>query len=238
MEMIREYHVGIDLGWSQDYTAVAIVEKLTSVDPLRRFVSDCSEVNVLGLKRFDLKTAYPEIVRTVSERLSQTPFSDGSPTKRGRAQSKYPVFLIVDATGVGKPVLDLFKEDDFLSRRVDVIGISITGGRSVSQSIGVGFNVPKRDLILALQVELQARRLKIASRIPDAETLQSEMRNFEMRYTAKANDIYGASSASHDDLVVATAMAVWSTKRFDGEVDPLGVLSRAMSKRYSLRSIY
>ncbi|MCY7348710.1 MAG: hypothetical protein LH614_21170 [Pyrinomonadaceae bacterium] len=89
-------------------------------------------------------------------------------------EHKIPIFLAIDETGVGKPVFDLFKEHRFLQNRVTLQGITITGGKNVTGSDS-GYNVPKRDLILSLQVELQKGNLKIARLMPEAENLVYEL---------------------------------------------------------------
>ncbi len=36
-----------------------------------------------------------------------------------------------------------------------------------------------------------------------------ELQAFQVRFTAKGRDTYGALSGKHDDLVMAVALAVW-----------------------------
>jgi hypothetical protein len=70
--------------------------------------------------------------------------------------------------------------------------------------------VPKRDLVSGVQVALQSRTLKIASELSEAETLARELQNFTVKITDSANDVYGAwRVGTHDDLVLAVALAVW-----------------------------
>lgn len=216
MSLLYEYHIGLDLGQSVDYSAIAIIEKRTLIDYRHRTVSDESEFSLVGLKRFVLKTPYPQIVREIAERLSVPPFDDGE-----------PIFLVCDKTGVGQGIFDLILENDFLSNRCDLIGVQITGGHSVSGQGSVR-NVPKRDLVFLLAIELQKGNLKIASQIPEAKILVSEMQDFELRFTPKANDTYGAINGQHDDLVIASALGLWSAKNFDGDIDPTGILRNAM----------
>jgi hypothetical protein len=64
--------------------------------------------------------------------------------------------------------------------------------------------------VSAVQVLLQSGRLKIAKELPDAEVLVTELLNFQVRITNSANDIYGAwREGTHDDLVLAVALACW-----------------------------
>ncbi len=122
-------------------------------------------------------------------------------------QGRVRPVLAVDATGVGAPVIDLFKRERMNAR---LEPIQITGGSEATKENGTN-RVPKRDLVSTVQVYLQNQRLKIAEQLPEAETLIRELQNFQMRITDSANDTYGSwRTGSHDDLVLAAALALWS----------------------------
>jgi len=62
-----------------------------------------------------------------------------------------------------------------------------------------------------VQVYLQSKRLKIASQLPEADTLTRELQNFQVKITDAANDTYGAwREGTHADLVLAAALALWT----------------------------
>ena len=62
----------------------------------------------------------------------------------------------------------------------------------------------------AARAALQTRRLKIAPALPEAQTLISELQNFQAKITDTAYDSYGAwRENSHDDLVLSVALALW-----------------------------
>jgi phage FluMu gp28-like protein len=191
---VSSYHVGLDLGQAADYTAIAVVE--WTPDALK----------VRHLQRFQLGTVYPAIVDEVEGLMSRLP---GSPE------------LAVDATGVGRPVVDLLT-----ARGLRLYAITITGGDTATHD-GMNWRIPKRDLVGAVAVALQTGRLKIASGLPDASTLTRELLNFKVTIDPKtAHDSYSSwRESDHDDLVLAVALAVWSAERFGGcEVitDPFG----------------
>jgi len=53
--------------------------------------------------------------------------------------------------------------------------------------------------------------LKIASQLPEADTLTRKLQNFQVKITGAANDTYGAwREGTHDDLVLAAALALWT----------------------------
>jgi hypothetical protein len=87
--------------------------------------------------------------------------------------------------------------------------VTITGGESVTEADGY-LQVPKRELVGAVQVLLQTGRLKIARELPEAALLTSELLNFQVKITETGHDSYGAwREGQHDDLVLALALAVW-----------------------------
>jgi hypothetical protein len=70
--------------------------------------------------------------------------------------------------------------------------------------------VPKKDLVGALQILLQAGRLKIAKSLPAAAILVKELENFRVKITVAANESFEAwRDGDHDDLVLAVALSCW-----------------------------
>ena len=84
-----------------------------------------------------------------------------------------PADLVVDATGVGRPVVDMIRDQD-----LGVVAVTITGGRTVRQD-GDAWRVPKTELVRALAVAVENGRLKIAQRLALASALTGELRAFE-----------------------------------------------------------
>jgi len=68
-----------------------------------------------------------------------------------------------------------------------------------------------RDSVSAVTVLLQRERLKIAARLPEADTLRRELLNFNVKLTAAGNDTLSAwSEGEYDEL----ALAVWTGENF------------------------
>jgi len=184
------YTVGLDLGQTKDYTALVILE--------RHGEAEQAVFHARHLERFPLGTPYPAIVAAVAEMLKQP------------SLSKEKVRLAVDETGVGAPVVDLFRQ-----ARLNAVlhPIHITGGSTVNRDRGVEY-VPKRNLVSVVQVALQTDKLKVASALPEAQTLVRELQNFQVKITDAANDTYGAwREGTHDDLVLAVALALYAGKK-------------------------
>lgn len=66
--------------------------------------------------------------------------------------------VLVDYTGVGRPVFDMFAGRHALPRAQ---GVVITGGRDTTRH-GPGWSVPKEELVSKLQALLHAGELRIA----------------------------------------------------------------------------
>jgi hypothetical protein len=74
--------------------------------------------------------------------------------------------------------------------------------------------VPKRDLIVGLQVMLQAGELQIAEGMPGTAELLAEMASMRVRITDSGREQFGAwREGAHDDLVLAVALACWGVRR-------------------------
>ncbi len=156
---------------------------------------DVVHYRVRHIQRFKLGTSYPAIVEEVSTLLS-------------RPELGTDVTLIVDGTGVGRPVVDLFHQK---RRSFDVVPVLITGGDTPSQIDG-WHHVPKRELIARALVALETGRLKIGQ-FPETAVLTSELQTYRVKKTNAANEIFEARSGAHDDLVLALALACWYGER-------------------------
>ena len=189
------YFVGLDLGQAQDYTALVVAERnKVPTGELTRRGRPITEAHyaVRHLRRFPLGTGYPAIVEDVA-RMVAAPELQPEPV------------LVVDATGVGAPVLELL--DDAI--RTLVVGVTITGGVEINCE-GWHYKVPKRDLVSTVNVLLQTKRLRFAAALPEAAILRQELQQFKVRITQTAHDTYGVwREGAHDDLVLAVALACW-----------------------------
>jgi hypothetical protein len=232
------YYLGLDLGQAADYTALGLIEvpvwlgpevdfsgwgvfippELEGsgwVSPSRlspRTARQVERINfelgrpphppldLVWLERYELGTPYPEVIHRVIRLLKRYPISEHPNHTR----------LLIDATGVGRPVVDSFR-----AQGVYPIGILIHGGARVTQEIAgpreLTLRVPKRDLVASVQTLLQNNRLRIAASLSLADVLRRELVNFRVKVDpATAHDSYSHwREGDHDDLVLATACAAW-----------------------------
>lgn len=199
------YLVGLDLGQSHDPTALAVLEKEPVLDAEGKPTRDgrgheLSAYNVVHLERYQLGLAYPDMVEKVGELLRR-------PAMQKAGQPK----LAIDATGVGRAVVDQFIGAKLPARCVP---ITITSGAGVTKdqwnkTSVTCYRVAKLDLVAAARVALDARRLRIAPSLALASTLVKELQNYQVRVTASAHETFNAREGAYDDLVLACCLAAW-----------------------------
>jgi hypothetical protein len=238
------YYLGLDLGQARDYSALAIIEEQlyvgevwatevlhqqdydkrlsagwvspAALTPYQAGVAlGLSErygrpaeppLAVRHLERFELGTKYTDVVQKVAEVVRSEPLRPK------------PAVLLVDKTGVGAAVLD-----SSTHASIGAVAITLHGGSSVTRDPQrPGFRVPKRDLITVTQVLLQNGRLRVASGLPEAETLKKELLNFRVKIDPRtSHDSYEHwREGDHDDLVLAVSMAAWVRQWWNRHIDP------------------
>jgi hypothetical protein len=186
----ERYTVGVDLGQSHDPTAVCVVRRIDD-GPRPIF-------QVGHLERLPLNTSYLQIVSHVMRQMARPPLA-------GKSE------LLVDMSGVGRPVFDLF-----CGRGITPIGVTITGGDAVTND-GPVWRVAKLILISRVQALLHSGQLKIHKALPDAPALVAELQEFRAEVTDTGYWKFGARSGKHDDLVLALAIACWRAYGSDGQ---------------------
>ena len=152
------------------------------------------------LERVPLGTPYPGIVAHVGRLLDKLPAGTE---------------LVIDLTGVGRPVFDMF-----VYSGISPLGVLITAGASETRD-GPICGVPKLTLVSRLQALLHEGRLKILRELAEAETLVRELQDFRVEFTAAGHLTFNARSGKHDDSC-ARNCRVASLWRRDGELRRLG----------------
>ena len=194
------FFVGLDLGQVHDPTAIAVFERAeltgewdAAVFAFRKEV----RLRLRYLERVALGTPYPAVVERVREVTRSSELA-------GRCH------VIADGTGVGRPVIDLLRSANLGCGLLPVI---ITNGDTETAAEGY-HRVPKRDLIIGLQVLLQCDSLQIARRLAHGPTLAKEMADMRVKTTPSGREQYGAwREGQHDDLVLAASLACWGARK-------------------------
>lgn len=184
-----EVYVGVDIGQSQDPTAIVVA------DPELRD----KEIHYLirFLKRLPLGLPYPVIIEEIKRIYRNIPKpKDITLNKR----------LWIDATGVGKPVVDLVRGE------IPAIGLHavyLTGGEAAQQvdTLTREIKLPKAYLVSRLQVLISCGRVHLPSN-GEAHVMKEELMNYQIKVNENANAQFGAFRVgTHDDLVTALGLA-------------------------------
>ena len=193
--------VGLDLGKRHDPAAIAVVER---VDRGRAFQpAKFERLGVRHVERLALGTPYPRVVERVREVVQHEEL------RQNRC------VLVVDATGVGEPVVDLLRRARL---GCEICAVTITGGEHARANglaaAGGGWSVPKQDLIAAVQVLLEHDELRISRNMRDWGWLVRELLDIQSTARSTGRARLGADGwGQHDDLVIALALACWRAKR-------------------------
>jgi len=180
------YTFGLDLGQAHEFTGLALVESANSPHP--------PEHALRYLQRFPPGTAYDVIANTIGTLLQSTSLPGCT--------------VVADVKVVGSKLVPLLRSG---VRPASLIPAVVTNAQSVAEVEGV-WQVPKRDLVTGLQILLQAKRLKVARNLPEAEVLVRELSMFRARPT-QPQEALDWRNGSHDDLVLAVALACWWSER-------------------------
>jgi hypothetical protein len=222
-----DYWIGCDLGQRHDYTTLAVVEeqawipgRLSDADRLLAPAGAAGWTGLDGLRPVERQhwrryaeqhgrpaapplalrhlarwrdVSYPATVSRIQALLATAPLSTSN------------TVLVVDATGVGRAVVDLM-----VAVGLHPMNVTIHGGNEIHADLATSeASVPKRELVVAAQLALQQGRLRIAAGLEHADTLVDELRNYQVKISPAGHDSYNAREGQHDDLVLATALAVW-----------------------------
>lgn len=204
--------IGVDIGQKIDPTAIVVCQATRratgrmirgasygdgSFDQRRAFET---VFEARSMVRMPLGTSYPAVAARIAEVAAGV-----------RAYNPGGVYLtlVVDATGVGQPVVDIL-EGALRGRGVRLCAATFThGDRLDGQIYNREVRVGKAYLVSRLQALLQTDRLRLPPQHPEAAAMARELADYEIRIDQDANDRYGAFRVGqHDDYVTALGLAV------------------------------
>lgn len=174
-EVPARYVLGLDLGLRQDSTALAVVESQARLRVVRY------------LEKLRLGTPYMQCVERVKKLVNRAPLLGCCS-------------VVVDASGVGAPVVEMMKSANL---GCELIPVVITGGESARCSDGL-WKVPRKELLHGLLVLLERGELKVARGLQLTGELQREMAGIRG---------HRMQADGHDDLAIALSLAVWGERR-------------------------
>jgi hypothetical protein len=195
VELTPHVYLGLDLGKARDHSALVILERAAEeaaeFDHVLRAYPRVLRLRVRHAERIPLGTPYLSLVPRLQSIL-------------GRVQDNFPVpvrvTLAVDASGVGAPVFEMLQRARL---GVNLVPIVITGGEQANVNPHGGYSVPRAVLLSTLRILFEKETLRIAPRVPARAQLVEEL----------ATVAPTGPNSTHDDLVVALALAAWTAVR-------------------------
>jgi hypothetical protein len=148
--------------------------------------------DVRHLQRLPLGLSYVDQVAHVGQLLARPPLNGGCE-------------LVVDETGVGRAVADLFDDARLRPTRV-----TITAGGEQTCSGERSWHVAKSILISTLDARLHTGELRFAANLQEAGTMAEELKDFRRKVGAAGRYSFEARIGRHDDLVLSVSLALWA----------------------------
>jgi hypothetical protein len=225
---LSRWIVSADIGQSIDPTAVSVLEVQTRQHATTRYnmipaderpadiivpppewyadgkltyPTAIARIDVHHLQRLPLRTPYPEQIEHIARMLRRPPLDQP------------PASLLCDMTGVGRPVVDMFRRAGLRP-----IGVTITGGDQETRTPGAfeEYRVAKLLLVSRLQAMFNERTLRIPKDHPEARVLAYELQDFRANISESGVTRFGAREGTHDDLVLSLAIGCWYAWRVVG----------------------
>jgi hypothetical protein len=224
LERVRAVHIGVDLGQAQDFSAIAVVEVGERATQRsyrvngRVYAVPESTYRVQRLMRLDLGTSWHEIAAKVVQLVGDLWDWERGLREKGELQPHEPQLpwdIWADATGVGKPVMEMISNGLQATTKTDraqLHPVVFTHGDRFDRAAyqGTVDRLGKAYLVSRLQVLAQAEPplLRLPPRDPEAAAMMQELKDYRIKVDEDANDKYGAfTTGAHDDLVTALGLA-------------------------------
>ncbi len=206
---VRAVHIGVDLGQTVDFSAIAMVE--VGERPSDRMVRSwrsgqyvsVSEATyrVQRLQRLDLGMAWVAIAARIVEVVASLWDWEKGLRERGELQPHEPQLpwdIWADATGVGKPIMELIANGLQASSKTDrarLHPVKFYHGdefRRGALDEGTTDALGKAYLVSRLQALAQANPplLRLPPRDPEAQTMMQELKDYRIKVDTDANDKY------------------------------------------------
>jgi hypothetical protein len=191
--------VGMDIGQARNYTALATLERRWVAATVEEFIASAGKAytgywdyRVTKLERIELGTSYVDIAHWVKDYLDSI---------------YYPCHkhLVMDATGVGTAVRDLFRD---MKLKANLVAVTLTASNAAGwrpAAHGLGVSTSRTEVLTKLVTTMEQRIFAIDKKCRFRDVLFQELVNMQM----SGKPAEGGSSGGQDDLAFALALAVW-----------------------------
>ncbi len=202
---------GVDFGQRHDHSAICLLD-LVWIPRGRCPVTFGSlfqpQLSIRHLDRKPLLTSYEEIHEDLVNYIDKLKLEFAIHGFRADPNME----IMLDAGGPGPPMIDRIRRA--VPKGVRISPVIITGGKGETTLVDGYTGVPRRSLITRFIQMAQVRHLAVPPGLKFWPELMAELLDLE------GDTMQPASSEGHDDLVMATSLAVWAACRSVPELIP------------------
>jgi hypothetical protein len=199
--VLSKYILGLDPAQLHDWSALAAI-KMEWNGTIRRY-----RYSLVAMERRQ-QVPYDEIVEWATAGLRTTIFQ--------RSMSQGSPELVLDATGVGIAIKDMFQKTG-----VPVKAVTITVGNGW-ELVGSTWHLGKARLIGTFLGVLDSGRLQVNPNLPIWSQLERELVSYRAEISAQGHAKFEAAPGEHDDLLFALALAIFWAERQYGNASKVG----------------
>jgi hypothetical protein len=213
-----DHLIGVDLGQFSAYSAACVLRRTPLHSPAGQpertsTGATLCRFDVLALKRYAHGTAYTDVVAHVVDQAQRRELWSGQPPR--------PPRICVDATGVGAPVMEMFRTALRPHPLVECWGVTITAGRSITQPGPMAICAAKQEIAGCIRSVLESSRLRVPVELEFASALKRELGDFTIKVTQAGNEIFEAGAGRYDDLVMCVAIPIFVATWLDSRQVPV-----------------
>ena len=200
--------LGVDLGQSRDATVIIAVESYRPEKSIDEVFSNTPRDLLRGRDRTPRSLVHFDLVHIekLPRGLSWPSQAERIITTATALEDESRPRILLDATGLGAPMLDLIRRDC----PYPVQGAVIGSGNEVTRR-GRDLTVPKQELVSGLEAVLSTRRLHSVPDLPYAGELDQELRSFGYQLSDSGRPLF-AGRKSHDDFACALMLALFGAR--------------------------
>lgn len=207
--------IGVDLGQSMDFTAIAVTEQ-TESEGKPAFL--CR-----AIERLPLGTPYTHVADRVAFIMSD--LRNRSDAEEAGGKPGYRLECVVDRSGVGAAVMDLLRERGVRP----LVEVVIVGGDTVTERDGNRISMGKVHLVTRMKILQEQRRLKLPP-TEEARLFADELKDYRVDITQAGNQTFSARSGKHDDIIIAVALSTGTGLK--SHAVPFVLAMRAVKSRW------
>jgi hypothetical protein len=190
--------LGLDLGQQRDPSALTLLTEISQITSPHHWydATHPQSLNwvVSATHVFPLGTPYTDIAeQTIALAAAYA-----------AAHPKTSLFLIADSTGLGRPVLELLRQEQlrlhtYAKNICRLEGVVFTSGREANRyghpTLPIDmYNVPKLELLNSLALSIESGLLKIPEDLPNKDVLYAQLNALEVHYPSRAQSQHGPTS--------------------------------------------